>query len=78
VLYYGGGGLVLLLTSPENRMKWVGVLLETMAALCFLLVFSIERRNRKPPKVMAPPEPYTDLQASMARLHEAEDKEHYR
>ncbi len=74
-IYFGGGGLLLLFTSTETRMKVLGVIFEVIAAL--FVLFYIKRRNREVPKMMAPPEPYADLQASMARLHEEEDKERY-
>ena len=69
--YFGGGGLLFLLTEPDGRGKGVGVLLEFCAALAFLIVW---QQNRKRAGTLIRPEPYANLQAAMARLHETEDK----
>jgi len=80
-----GGGLLVLVDSSTARSKVAGVLLEITGALCFLGAARAagrraKRRNQKVAKIakMAPPERYADLQAAMARLHEAEDRAHRR
>lgn len=72
-IYFGAGGLFLFLF----RKPALGVLFEIIAAL--FILFYIKQRNRKTPGLplpVPPPAPYADLQASMARLREEEEKEH--
>jgi len=72
--YFGGGGLLFLFTEPDGQ-KGVGVLLLLLAAFAFLVV---RHKNRKKAvtsiQPIQKPEPYADLQAAVARLHETEDK----
>jgi hypothetical protein len=75
---YGLGGLAVLADGRGSKTWGAGILLELGALLCVIMFILAHRRNRNITQMMTQvPEPYSELQASMARLHEAEDREHH-
>jgi hypothetical protein len=76
VAFYGLGGLAVLSEGPGSKTWGAGILLEVGALFCVIMFIIARRRNRNITQMMTQlPEPYAELQASMARLHEAEDRE---
>jgi hypothetical protein len=74
--FYGLGGLAVLSDGPGSKTWGAGILLEVGALFCVLMFFLTRRRNRNITRITTQvPEPYAELQASMARLHEADDRE---
>jgi hypothetical protein len=72
-----GGLFVLLLGAVTHNpaAKTLGFLMEAVAA--FAIIRIIRRRKwNATGRIVKAAEPYEELQASMARLHEAEDREH--
>jgi hypothetical protein len=68
---------MLLWTVPGVKMKVLGAIFEIIAALEAIRVTRKERRKRNPAVTTAQePEPYANLQAAMARVHETEDEGH--
>lgn len=75
--YFGLLGLCLLVAYPGVPSKLFGVLCVVISALCVRGIIRTKRGYRKPAVPPVETEPYANLQAAMARLHETEDKEHH-
>lgn len=68
-------GLTFLWIVPGVSAKVVGVVLEMIAVLIVIRVIRIKRQTRNATAVTTPDsEPYANLQATMTRLRETEDK----
>ncbi|HSS48507.1 MAG TPA: hypothetical protein VLX28_06145 [Thermoanaerobaculia bacterium] len=78
-VYFGMGGLLFLVGGmPANpATKPFGVLME-LASVGFIIKIIQRRKWNATGRMVKPPEPYADLQASMASLHEAENRGHDR
>jgi|GEM_PF-3226412 len=73
--YFAGLGLCFLWVMPGVPAKLMGVLCVVISALFVRKIIRAKRGYRKP--IVPAAEPYANLQAAMARLHETEDKEHH-
>jgi len=63
------------LDEPGVSAKVVGTVVEVFAVLIVIWVIRTKRQKRNAPTMTAQgPEPYANLQAAMAKLHEKEDK----
>jgi hypothetical protein len=67
-------GLTFLWAVPGVSAKVFGAFIEMIAVLIVIRVIRIKKTSRM---MAQAPAPYADLQAAMARLHEAEDRDRH-